>query len=864
MKQIKLDPKATHPTAGAQEIAPELLKARTFKNGVQFSLKPTKGPAWQDAWSSVSISGAGAGARLVGAVGNPKEGGDISEPLAKVASGGADGYLSYLGEEAAAHIRQVATAIVAGGTVPEAAHVAPAKTTPLQSVDGKDSTFAGRLLDAARAQDTESVKTLTTKWLAAQTDFETLTGGMLAISNFLRVFGSGEENPKLYENILSLTPPVDKPIDEAGLALKAADLESLGALLQGITKSHLAGEIDINAGDNLALKHLMIAGNMGLNTDALKVKMTGWNMLTPQLKHGTVSFELGIRKLPSDSNTNFWVVGGMNKAVEWVKNLRITPEAVSWMKEHPLFKNYPKEFFEYFTPPTDASGLRIKGGLSGFEQDLKKVKIEGLQDGEIYIGGPMMRVSGPPAAVEFIESNLMRLVTSATTVATAAAQMTIGADGKPVSYFGLRRAPGFGDDSTDISNAAALGGMTITSDLMAGFLGSNLTGTMEHSIMMMLKTVFKADPPREFTADERKMAESFLRQTWTANDPTVSKGDLDKKVKAQLEDVLAEAYIFANYSFKNDRENSVALIDTSHPNIGAAAALLAQKMVKAEYGSEATMKAIRLDSGNLLAQGLQFRRVLNENGEAGLKIMATDGLLPESVRFFEQVEKELRKTQDGKLPASFYELMKKAPDSVVEKEADAKLIIEMAEALAKSGGLKEGQALFAGYGAGEKIADSVSTTGRPGIVYKAAELSFKSESTGEQISVPLGKLASPEKATGPARELFAKMGSDGKIEQWVIASPSEVDAAGGKLQRLMKTLLDDGEIRVNTSQKKAVEYAASRRALLPDSVREGGKALLGMTEGYKRDWLDVVEKSDATRLPQFSAYFDATWPTVPL
>ena len=37
-----------------------------------------------------------------------------------------------------------------------------------------------------------------------------------------------------------------------------------------------------------------------------------------------------------------------------------------------------------------------------------------------------------------------------------------------------------------------------------------------------------------------------------------------------------------------------------------------------------------------------------------------------------------------------------------------------------------------------------------------------------------------------------------------------------------------------------------------------------MTEGYKRDWLDVVEKSDATRLPQFSAYFDATWPTVAL
>ncbi|MFO0727050.1 MAG: hypothetical protein U1E65_24935 [Myxococcota bacterium] len=855
MKKIELTPTNTAALSNP-EIPAELLSARSFGE-TKFSLAEGKAPTWKPAGGGSAAFAPTDGSVLI----QSKKGEMGVDSLANLVAGHLDGELKGYGAEAIKHMKQLAAQLIGGAVIPGLSKVAPAQTSKLASVDGKDSPFAGRLLDAARARDTESVKTLTTKWLAAQTDFDTLTQGMLAISNFLRVFGSGEENPKLYQNILSLTPPADRPIDAAGLDLKAGELQALGTLLQGITKSHLAGEIDINAGENLALKHMMIAGNMGLNTDALKVKMTGWNMLTPQLKNGTVSFELGIRKLPSDSNTNFWVVGGMNKAVEWVKNLRITPEAVEWMKSHALFKNYPKEFFEYFTPPTDKNGQRMPGGLSGFEQDLKKVKIEGLQDGEIYVGGPMMRVSGPPAAVEFIESNLMRLVTSATTVATAAAQMTIGADGKPVSYFGLRRAPGFGDDSTDISNAAALGGMTVTSDLMAGFLGNPLTGTMEHSIMMMLKTVFKADPPRVFTAEERKMGESFLRQTWKAADPKISDAELDRKVAAQMADVLAEAYIFANYSYKNDRENSVALIDTAHPNIGVAAALLAQKMIKAEYGPDASMKAIRLDSGNLLAQGLQFRRVLNENAEAGLKIMATDGLLPETVRFFEQVEKQVK---DGKLPESFYALMKNAPESVVEKEGDRAQITEMAEALAKSGGLKDGQALFAGYGAGEKIADSVSTVGRPGIVYKAAELSFDSESTGERITVSLGKIPSPEKATGPARELFAKMGADGKIEQWVIASPNEVEQAGGKLQRLMKTLYEDGEIRVNTSQKKAVEYAASRRALLSDDVKHGAKAKLGMTEGYKHDWLGVVEKSDPTRLPEFSSYFDKTWPTVGL
>jgi putative nicotinate phosphoribosyltransferase len=739
-----------------------------------------------------------------------------------------------------------------------------AKPTTLGAVDARGNDFAPRLLEAARARDVDAAKGLVASWAAAQTDYEALTGGLLALSNFLRVFGSGEADPKLYANLLALEPPTDRPFDAATLELKGGEIQGLGRLLQQISKAHLSGELDLSTGDQLAAKSLLVAANMGLMTDALKVKMVGWNMLTPQLASGEVSFELGIRKMPADSKTNYWVIGGVNKAVEWVKNLRVSPEAVEWMRGHPLFKTYPKEFFAYFTPPTEPNGERTPGGLSDFEKDLRRVKIDALPDGEIYVGGPIMRVSGPPAAVEFIESNLMRLVTSGSTVATAAAQMTVGADGKPVAYFGLRRAPGFDDNSMAISEAAALGGMTVTSDLMAGFLGAPITGTMEHSIMMMLKTVFRHDPPRAFTQKERELAESYLRRTWLADDPSLSTKSLDAKVHAQLEDVLVEAYVFAEYSYKNDRENSVALVDTSHPNIGVAAAMLAQDMIRAEHGSSATMKAIRLDSGTLLAQGLQFRRVMNEADMAGLKIMATDGLLPETVRFFEQVERELRKVQDGKLPASFYAMMEKAPESVAEDEAERAQIVRMAEALAASGGLKDGQPLFAGYGAGEKIADSVSTTGRPGIVYKAAELRFESESTGESVRVPLGKLASPSKATGPEREVFVKMGADGKFDQWVIGSPAELEKAGGKVQRLMRRVFEDGQVKHSTSHKKAVEYAASRRALLPDALKSGEPAKLGMTAAYKAEWLDVVKKSDETRVDQFRGYFDKTWPTADL
>lgn len=740
-----------------------------------------------------------------------------------------------------------------------------AEATKLQSLDGKDSEFAPRLLEAARARDTGAAAKLMSAWLGAQSDWEVMTQGALALSNFLRVFGSGEEKPQLYADILALKPPADRAIDAGTIEMKGAQLEELGTLLQGIAQGHLSGKIDINAGDQQAAKALLIASNMGLMTDALKVKMVGWNMQTPELASGTVSFELGIRKMPEGSDTNFWVVGGVNKAVEWVNNLRVSPEAVQWMKDQPIFKNYPKEFFAYFQPPTDANGLRVKGELSNFEKDLQRVKIEALPDGEIYVGGPIMRVSGPPAAVEFIESNLMRLVTSSTTVATAAAQMTLAAGDKPVSYFGLRRAPGGGDDSIAISNAAALGGMTVTSDLLAGFLGAPLTGTMEHSIMMMLKTVLKHNPPREFTAQEKQWANDYLTSTVRAENPGISEAELAAKIKSQVADVLIEAHVFKEYSFKNDKEKAVALVDTTHPNVGVAAAMVAQQMIWAEQGKkpETTLNAIRLDSGVLLAQGLQFRKVLNDAGLPATKILATDGLLPETVKFFEGVEKELRGVKGGKLPESFYAMMKNAPESVAEDDNERAQITKMAEQLAAGGGLNDGQPLFGGYGAGEKIADSVSTVGRPGIVYKASQLTFQGED-GEPVTVRLAKTASPSKATGPERELFAIMDGD-RIKQWVIGTPEEAKEAGGKAQRLMRTVYDEGQVKVNTSQKAAIEYAKTRRALLPDSVLEGAKAPLGMTAEYKERWLEIVaESNEPATVEKFRKYFDDTWPTAQL
>ncbi len=721
--------------------------------------------------------------------------------------------------------------------------------------------IAPRLLQAARARDVNEVKNLVIAWTQAQDDYDTIAGGLEALGNFLRVYGSGEENPKLYANIMSLEIPKDTPFSPGTLELKGNALDQLGGLLQGIGKGHLSGELDLQAGENTALKSLLIASSMGMQTDALKVKMAGWNELTPQLKTATTSFELGIRRMPKDKDTNFWVVGGVNKAVDWIKNLRVSPEGVEFMKSHPLFAHYPKQFFDYFSAPTDNSGKRVPGQMSQFEKDIKHCKIEGLQDGEIYMGGPLMRVTGPPAAVEFLETNLMRLVTSWTTVATAASQMTLGAGGKPVAYFGPRRAPG-GEDTTEaISQAASIGGMTVSSDLMAGYLGQAITGTMEHSIMLMLKTIFKADPPA-WVSDPKIQSDgkALLRAAWQSSNPEMSSAELDTKVDAQIDDLMAETHIFKNYAYEYDREKSVALVDTSHPNVGTAAAMLAQKLIWKEHGDDKNMFAIRLDSGCLLAQGLQFRRLFNQQGMGHFKTLATDGLLPETVKFFEAVEDGVERCQkSGKLDAEFKALIDAAPPSAIDGAEEKAEVLKMAAALVADG-MQEGQAVFTGYGAGEKIADSVSTVGRPGIVYKASKMTFKSESTGEDITVDMGKIPNPGKATGPNRQLLAKVGPDGKFQEWVIASPDEKPGRGW--QKQMRVLMEDGQVKVNTSQEKAVEYGAARRAMLPDDIAGGATPKLGMTEAYKLEWLEVVRKTDPSRVDEYREFFDSRWPTV--
>ncbi|HEX9079166.1 MAG TPA: nicotinate phosphoribosyltransferase [Desulfuromonadaceae bacterium] len=199
----------------------------------------------------------------------------------------------------------------------------------------------------------------------------------------------------------------------------------------------------------------------------------------------------------------------------------------------------------------------------------------------VFANEPLLTVEGTLAEAQFVETALLTTINFQTLIATKAARVCHAADGAEVIEFGLRRAQG-PDGGLSASRAACVGGVRGTSNVLAGMAyGLPVRGTHAHSWVQAF--------PDELTAF-RAYADAFP-------------------------------------------DSAILLVDT-YDTLGSGlpnTITVAREL--RERGHE--LRGIRIDSGDLAYLSREARRMLDEAGFTGVRIVASNELdeqVIESVR----------------------------------------------------------------------------------------------------------------------------------------------------------------------------------------------------------------------------------------
>jgi nicotinate phosphoribosyltransferase len=192
----------------------------------------------------------------------------------------------------------------------------------------------------------------------------------------------------------------------------------------------------------------------------------------------------------------------------------------------------------------------------------------------VFAGEPLLEVRAPLPEAQLVETALMNGVHLATVVASKAARVVEAAGGRWVMEFGLRRTHGT-DAGMKVARAAYLAGVDATSNVLAGKrYGIPLAGTMAHSYVQAHEDELEA-----FRAFVRSFPEATL---------------------------LVDTY------------------DTLH---GVQHAIRLAR----ELGEDFRVRALRLDSGDLLALSRAARELLDEAGLQRVRLYASGGLDEDAV-----------------------------------------------------------------------------------------------------------------------------------------------------------------------------------------------------------------------------------------
>ncbi|MBN2493399.1 MAG: nicotinate phosphoribosyltransferase [Deltaproteobacteria bacterium] len=266
-------------------------------------------------------------------------------------------------------------------------------------------------------------------------------------------------------------------------------------------------------------------------------------------------FHLSFRKKPFQGG--YAIACGLETACELLSGFGFDDESLSYLAS--LAGNDGKPLFE--------------PGFLDYLADLRLgCDVHAVPEGSVvFPHEPLLRIKGPIAQCQIVETPLLNCINFETLIATKAARICLAARGDPVLEFGLRRAQG-ADGGLHASRAAFVGGCSSTSNVLAGRLFDiPVKGTHAHSWVMCF----------------------------------------DDELSA------FEAYAAAMPN------NCVFLVDTYDTIQGVHHAIQVGEQLRAQ-GHE--MVGIRLDSGDLAFLSIEARKLLNEADFADAAILASNDL----------------------------------------------------------------------------------------------------------------------------------------------------------------------------------------------------------------------------------------------
>ena len=196
--------------------------------------------------------------------------------------------------------------------------------------------------------------------------------------------------------------------------------------------------------------------------------------------------------------------------------------------------------------------------------------VRAVQEGTVvFANESILEVSGSLPEAQLAESLLLNQIHLQTTLASKAARVVLAAGGRPVVDFGLRRMHGT-DAAIKAARAFYVAGVAATSNVLAGLrYDVPLAGTMAHSYIQ------------------------------------VHESELD-----------------AFREFSSLYPDTVLLVDTYDTVQGVHRVVRLAK----DLGSDFRVRAIRLDSGDMLALALAAREILDDAGLTDVQIFASGGL----------------------------------------------------------------------------------------------------------------------------------------------------------------------------------------------------------------------------------------------